>query len=334
MVLTGMITVEDVQIVKYTHRAPRQLPPDTVEDVMTRDVASAHPETPLGEAVRMLVDRDYRALPVIDDDHKLVGVVTNGDLVTRGGLSARLELLGTLEGIALERELAASEVRNKTVSDVMTRNVIRVSPSELLNHAAHLMAEHGIKRLPVTNEEGQLVGILSRVDVLRTMGEDYHAAEEVEAPHPALVRTVGDLMRTDAPAVSAEATLGEVLDAVTATRLNRAVVIDAERRVVGVVSDADLLARLDPGAETGVIAALMGRGKLPAEVKGTAADVMRAPPLTVHADTPVAEAASIMLEARRKVLPITDSEGRLLGVIDRSDLLHYMYSGPQAGNRG
>jgi CBS domain-containing protein len=65
----------------------------------------------------------------------------------------------------------------------------------------------------------------------------------------------------------------------------------------------------------------MGRGRFEADAKATARDVMRGPALAVTADTPVAQAAKRMLEARHKVLPITDGEGRLLGAIDRADLL-------------
>jgi CBS-domain-containing membrane protein len=137
-------------------------------------------------------------------------------------------------------------------------------------------------------------------------------------------------MRRDVPVVGAEASLGEVLDAVTSTRLNRAVVVDAERRVVGVVTDADLLARLDPAAQSGVLGALMGRGRPGGEMRVTAREVMAAPALTVTADTPIAEAARELLEARRKVLPITAADGTLLGIIDRADLLHALRARPPA----
>ncbi|MDE3077651.1 MAG: DUF190 domain-containing protein, partial [Chloroflexota bacterium] len=107
LVPSGMVTAEDVQIVKYTHRAPRPVPAESVGEVMTREVVAVHPETPLGEAVRMLLLRDYRALPVVGPDNRLEGIVTNTDLVERGGLSARIELLASLESPALERELSA-----------------------------------------------------------------------------------------------------------------------------------------------------------------------------------------------------------------------------------
>jgi CBS domain-containing protein len=322
LVRTGTITLEDVDIVKYTHRTPRSLPPDRVGDVMSRRVVAVHPETPLGEVIRLLLDREFRALPVVDAEGRLLGILTNSDLVERGGLGARVELLGALGGAALERELAGSGVRERTAADVMTRDVRCVGPDEALDRAAHLMAEGRIKRLPVVDEGGRLVGILSRVDVLRTMGEDYHApAAEGLPPRNQPARVVGDLMRREVPSVGVDAPLGEVLDAVTSTRLNRAVVVDDERRALGIVSDADLLRKLDPGAQTGLMAALMGRGRFRGETRATARDVMRAPALVVPADTPVAEAAARMLEARRKVLAITDADGRLLGVVDRADLL-------------
>jgi CBS domain-containing protein len=322
LVGSGTITLEDVEIVKYTHRDPRPVPPDRVGDVMTREVVTVHAKTPLGEIVRMLLERDFRALPVVDADGRLLGIITNADLVERGGLSGRLELLRVLDSAALERELVASGARGRTAADVMTADVVQTVADEPLQRAAHLMAERKIKRLPVVDAAQRLVGMLSRVDVLRTMGEDFPAPANAEGtPRSNRAEVVGELMRRDVPAVNGDAPLGEVLDAVTSTRLNRAIVVDAERRVVGIVTDQDLLARLDPGAQSGLMAALMGRGRLTADLKAAARDVMRGPVVTVEASTPVATAAQRMLTARHKVLPITEADGRLLGAVDRADLL-------------
>jgi hypothetical protein len=109
LVRSGTITVEDVDIVKYTHRDPRPLPPDRVVDVMTREVVSVHPETPLGEVIRVLLDRDFRAVPVVDAEQRLGGIITNQDLVERGGLGARVELC-VLAGPALEASLRRQAV--------------------------------------------------------------------------------------------------------------------------------------------------------------------------------------------------------------------------------
>jgi CBS domain-containing protein len=326
LVTTGMITIDDVEIVKYTHRAPRAMPPDRVGDVMTRDVFAVHPETPLGEIVRLLLDRDCRSVPVVSAQNRLVGIITNSDLVERGGVSARVELLKSLEAPALERELSAPEAKQRTAAEVMTPEPTYVTADEPLQRAAHLMVEHGIKRLPVVDDGGHLAGMLSRVDILRTMGEDYHVPDKGEVHIGGPARIVGDIMRTDVPSVPADAPLGEVLDAVTGTRLNRAIVVDADDRVVGIISDQDLLARLDPGAETGLMAALMRRGRLSPEAKALAREVMRGPVVAVPMETLVAEAVQRMLEARHKVLPILGSDGRLLGVVDRADLLRALRS--------
>jgi CBS domain-containing protein len=328
MVREGTITLEDVAIVKYAHREPIALPSDSVAEVMTREVVVVHRGTPVGEVVRLLLDRDFRSVPVVDDARRLVGIITNRDLIERGGLSARVELLGELEQSALERELAGSGVRERTAADVMTAEVVSVHPNQSLKAAAHVMVERTIKRLPVVDDAGHLLGILSRVDVLRTMGEDYHTPEARGLPAVPGARMVGELMRTDVPSVRADASLGEVLDKVTSTRLNRAIVVASDGRVVGIVSDADLLARLDPGGETGVLDALMGRTNVAPKSTLRARDVMRTPAITATPETPVAEAVQQMLQARRKVLPVVDPEGRLLGAADRADLLAALQLGP------
>ena len=132
-----------------------------------------------------------------------------------------------------------------------------------------------------------------------------------------------------------DARLVEALDAVVSTRLNRAVVTDDRGRVTGVISDADVLRRLDSRLRSGVLGALMRRGRLvPDEAaRTTAADLMAAPPLVVAADTPIDQAARRMVEARHKVLPIVDADGTLLGIVDRAHLLAALRSVERRGAR-
>ena len=168
------------------------------------------------------------------------------------------------------------------------------------------------------DEEGRLCGILSRADILRAVAESF-PRDASDGPH-AGARTAGELMRADSPSVLATAPLAEVVTAVASTRLNRAVVVDADQRVVGVVSDADVLRSVGASARAGVVGALM---RLGGSAKGTttAADVMHADAPVATADTTLAEAAQAMIAHRRKILPVVDADRRLLGVIDRADLL-------------
>jgi PII-like signaling protein len=116
MVTAGLITVEDVVVAAYSHRPVRADVPEhlRVADVMRRDVVQVHPETPLGELVELLVGQDYRAVPVVDAEGRVVGIVTNGDLVERGGLAMRLELLATVSREAIQQALAALATQGRT----------------------------------------------------------------------------------------------------------------------------------------------------------------------------------------------------------------------------
>lgn len=330
MVGEGMVTSEDVEVLFYQHRVVGDIPARLqVREVMTRNAASIRPETPLREAVALLLGKDYRALPVVDARERVVGIVSNGDLVDRGGLRLRIELLGALGTDQLAATLAAIE-QGKTVADVMTTPAVTIGPDATLAEAAHLMVTRALKRLPVVGADGELLGVLSRADLLRTRSDAYPRPIPETAPRPA--RTIGDVMRTDVPVVGRNASVGEVLDAVVSTRLNRALVVDEQQRVVGVVTDAILLRRLSPADHPGVARLLMSRLPFvhldPAErlrlehaVGKTAAQLMDPNLPTVRAATPLGEAIESMLRDRRKILPVVDDTGRLLGAVDRADLL-------------
>jgi len=330
MVSEGMITVDDVGIAYYQHRSVEEISRRLrVGDVMTRDVSSVQPTLPLADVIKLLINRDYRALPVVDSQHHVIGIITNGDLIERGGLRARIELLGALSAEQLAEALGALE-RGKTVADVMTTPVTTIGPETTLAHASHLMVSRSLKRLPVVNGDGVLVGMLSRADVLRTRGEAYPLPGAVITPR--VGQTIGDVMRTDVPTVRQSAPLGEVLDAVIATHLNRALVVDDNHHLVGVVTDAELLRRLSPEDHPSLVRILTSRlpfvhlsdqekSKL-AHLLGTTAEQLMDRDLpSVRADTPLGEAIEIMLRDRRKILPVTDAHGRLLGAADRADLL-------------
>ena len=332
----GLVTVEDVQIAHYSHRQVADVSRGVVVgEVMTREVTSIRPEAPLKQAVGLLLAQRLRALPVVDDDGKVVGIVTAGDLVERGGLGLRIELLDALPPGVAARELRSAE-GGMTVSEVMTRGPTTVSPGASLADAAHLMVRRHLKRLPVVDGSGSLLGVVSRVDLLRTASESF----ATPAAEPPLVagRTIGDVVRTDVPRLREQSPLSEVLDAVVSTRLNRALVLDDAGKVVGVVSDAELVQRLSPRDHPSVARALMShlpfahltdeeRREIERATGATAEALMDPQTSAVRAGTSIAEAAATMLRARRKLLPVVDAEGRLLGAVDRADLLRLLLVG-------
>jgi CBS domain-containing protein/PII-like signaling protein len=321
MVTEGLITVEDVQVAAYSHRPVRADVPEHVRvaDVMTRDVARVYPETPLGELVQLLIGRECRAVPVIDAAERVVGMITNGDLVERAGLAMRLELLATAERNKLQQALAVLTANGRTAAEVMTRDVVTVPPDLSVLETARLMAQRRLKRLPVVDAAGHLLGIVSRVDLLRTVAQGYPAPEQqpsLERP----VRLVADVLRRDVPTVSLQASLPEVLDAIVSTRLNRAIVVDEQQRVVGLVTDAELVHRL--GEQPGIVTRLMRRAAavpIMPDVKVT--DLMITDVVTTRPEVTIEVAIHDMLAHKHKILPVVDAAGRLLGIVDRFDLL-------------
>ena len=316
---SGIITVEEVEIAAYGGRRLEQLRFDLqVRDVMVTPVVSVAAEASVRDAVELLVGREFRALPVVNEAGLLVGVVSNGDLVERGALAARLDLLAAMPATARRRFI--DELPARRVAEVMSGDVASVRATDTVATATRLMIERTIKRVPVVDDAGRLVGILARAEVLRAVGETFPRDRDVGTQHPGAL-TVGEIMRTDAPVVGAEADLATLLDAVVSTRLNRAIVVDAERRVLGVVSDAEVLRSVNPSASAGIVGALMrSAGRVPGgDVR--AAQVVARTPVVASPATPIAEAARLMIETHFKVLCVVDDERRLLGIVDRADLL-------------
>ena len=331
MIGRGLITGEDTDILLYKAHDIRRLPDTiTVAQVMSRDVTSVAPDTPLRKVVELVEGKLYRAVPVVEDGRP-VGMITNRDLVERGGLLARIELLGKLS--EAERAAALEKLEGKTSRDVMTANPVSVVEGAVVTAVADVMAHKRLKRLPVVDSAGKLVGIVSRLDLLRTVAEAFRASPE--EPRPAGLR--GDLplsrvMRKDVPAVHPETPINEVLQAVVSTRLNRALVVDADRRVVGIVTDEEVLDRVTPSMRAGALSSLMHRlpfsradeAEMEAERHArakTAADLMVTDVAIARADQLLRDAIAPMMRAPHKLVAIVDGDGRLVGALDRSDIL-------------
>lgn len=141
-----------------------------VRDVMTSTVVTANPDTPFPELVDLLLRHGISGLPIVDDNHNLVGMVTEADLVSKeayGGRRRRLlELLADL--VAGGETQWAIKGKGRTAAQVMTTKLETARPGEDLRAAARRLLENRLKRLPVV-EDKKLVGIVSRTDLLRVL---------------------------------------------------------------------------------------------------------------------------------------------------------------------
>ena len=141
-----------------------------VTDLMTRNCISALPSTTLADAARIMLENQVTGLPVLDTDGKLVGIVSEGDLLRRAELGTDGKPMNSLKAFLPPSSVADDYLATHAfhVGVVMTHNPASVTPATELNEVAELMLSKHIKRLPVL-DEGKLVGVISRTDLLRAL---------------------------------------------------------------------------------------------------------------------------------------------------------------------
>jgi len=144
-----------------------------VEDVMTTDVTAVHVGTPFRVVAELLLERHVSAVPVVDSDNRVVGVVSEADLLHKEeykqlhyGDSLRPRRAGLRLGSA-KRDTGRAKAAATTAWELMTSPALTVLADAPVIVAARRMERHGVKRLPVVDDRGHLVGIVSRCDLLR-----------------------------------------------------------------------------------------------------------------------------------------------------------------------
>jgi len=165
-----------------------------VSEVMTGDVLVARPETTFRELVRLIEDHDVGALPVVDELGRVLGVVAESDLLIKEELS---------EGhvrTPLQRH-GRARLAGTTAGEVMSSPAVTINQSQTLSQAARVLRRRHVGRLPVVDDDGRLVGIVTRRDLLTVFlssDEDLRVAvhEAIAAsdqsPSPTLWATVNE----------------------------------------------------------------------------------------------------------------------------------------------
>jgi CBS domain-containing protein len=138
-------------------------------DIMTPDVISAGPDTPLTELVRLMLEKGISALPIVEHG-RIVGIVSEGDLFRRAESGTEPRPARWLELLTSSDRLAADYTRThgRKASEIMTRDVVTVADTAPLAEIAHLLETKRIQRVPVT-QDGRLVGIVSRRNLLQAL---------------------------------------------------------------------------------------------------------------------------------------------------------------------
>jgi CBS-domain-containing membrane protein len=218
----------------------------------------------------------------------------------------------------LQAEFTALRKSPLKVSDVMTSPAITAREDESLGIATARMVEHEIKRLPVLDENGKLVGVLSRLDVLKQVVSEEAKKRASKAPSGA-AQTLGDIMIPEIPTIEDDAPLADVIASFLEADTRRLIVIDKAGHPLGLISDADAVTRVQPASQRGVIQALRGKKNVPDE-KITASQLMSREVLSASPDTSLMDATHMMLSQKRKWMVVVDADGKAIGLVDRQIL--------------
>ncbi len=132
---------------------------NTIRELMTPNPSTVTGDQPVVEAARLMRDDDVGILPIVDGD-RLVGTITDRDVAVRVVADGR-------------------DPQSTMVREVASTDLVTIDPQQELPEALRLMAEHQVRRLPVVEEDGRLVGILSQADVATT-GDERRVGETVE----------------------------------------------------------------------------------------------------------------------------------------------------------
>ena len=138
-----------------------------VQDLMTKDVLTVQPSTPLKNAAALLSEHRISGLPVVDGERRVLGVLSEGDILFKessghAGKQGFLDRLLAVPPAGLELKIAA-----KTAGDAMSAPALTIGPRRPAAHAATMMIDEGVNRLPVIDDEERLIGIITRADLVR-----------------------------------------------------------------------------------------------------------------------------------------------------------------------
>jgi CBS-domain-containing membrane protein len=143
------------------------------QEIMTRDPITVSPETEIGQAAKLLLEKKLNGVPVVDKSGKLVGILCQSDLIKQQKKLPIPSIFTLLDGFIpltsmkhLEKEVR--KITGTTVSDTMTPNPVTIRPDMAIQEIAGLMVDKKYHTLPVV-DEGKLVGIIGKEDILRTL---------------------------------------------------------------------------------------------------------------------------------------------------------------------
>lgn len=144
-----------------------------VKDFYIRDITAVLEDESVSKVLKILSRQQVTGVPVIDEDYKVVGFISENDII-RAALPSYFSLLQTASFIPDLNQFVRNlkKISNRAVSEIMTKPAITIKESTPLLHAADLMIRHSLKILPVVDEDDKLLGVITRMKILEAVSRE------------------------------------------------------------------------------------------------------------------------------------------------------------------
>lgn len=318
MVKDGMVCLDPIQVVSYRIPSKAFSPHLLVRDIMSRNPSFVTPEVKVPQAVALLLERELKALPVVDEHSEVVGILTQRDLQERSGMPFRLGLFSQLP--RTEQQHWLDTEKEKPVRIIMTAEPVTIEDTQRVSDAVHLMVQHELKRLPIIDAEKHLVGMLSRIDVFRSLS---HFIEEqkslgTDETYDGQERLVRDIHSRDMLSLPMHESVQSAIELMAGGKVQRAAVVDDDLRLVGLVTDTLLLSAIDRLDHKNRFIGFNASKKMEDIL---VQDIMLNNVVSIGEDETVEKTLEIMTLKGMKRIPVVDSEGHFGGMVRRDTLL-------------
>ncbi len=290
----------------------------SVRSVMSRHPVVAKEDTPLREVIDLALREGVRSIPVVNAQNSVVGIMTDNDL-KRAGIDLNLTRLMQLS--PMERHAALERVGTLTTKSIMSHPAITILPSAALQQAIDRLDAYQLKRLPVVDESGHVMGMITRSDILREIA----SVGDMSAAIPNPDASVDEVDQERVVTVPANAALAIIIQLMREHTQKRLIVVNNRGYAIGILTERDILERVSNGERAKTLALLSGQTLDDAHnLTATAAELMTTPVIAVReADTALA-ALRLLMDNGIKRLPVVDADGQPIGLIGRAGLIRVL----------
>lgn len=158
---------KEIYHLAYRHAAKRTAASVKAREVMTRNVLTVKRTTPLKDVAALLARNGISGAPVLEDDDRVAGIVSEKDFLSRLGITGSRTVMGVIEQYLKEKGCMIVSIRSGKAEDIMSSPAVTVSEDMTIQEIARIFTEKKINRVPVTDMKGHVAGIVSRADIVR-----------------------------------------------------------------------------------------------------------------------------------------------------------------------